>query len=188
MKICSTIIVADLAKSTELAGAQNGAAWTASARTIIDRAAGGLIILDFQGIRLATVSWLREAILTLRRYADAVRTDLLFAATNLAPLVREEFEETLRATGNVFLLLPENGDPKPLLIGVLDPALRETLIAVDGKPEFDATVISRSIPAVGASAANNRLAALEKKGILTSQRRGRLRVYRPVLEGLVYGN
>jgi DNA-binding transcriptional ArsR family regulator len=191
MNIACTIIVQDIAQATELAGATNGAAWFSAARHIVDASPTGLSVIDFQGVRLATVSWMREAVLALRKYAGAMRPDIVFAVANLAPLVREEFDEALRATNNVFLVVHDTTDRTGIgavLLGVLDPALRETLSVVDGKAEFDATLICQSLPTVAPSAANNRLASLEKKGILTSTRRGRTRIYRPILEGLHYGH
>lgn len=75
----------------------------------------------------------------------------------------------------------------PELLGHLDSALYETLVVVGGNTMFDASVVSNSLPHVSLSAANNRLAALESKGVLKSTRRGRSRMYRPVVEGLRYG-
>jgi DNA-binding transcriptional ArsR family regulator len=191
MNVCSTILVTEIAKSTELAGAADGAAWFLAARQQFDGAAAGMHLIDFQGVRLATVSWLREAVLALRKYASVMRPDILLVVANLAPLVREEFEVALEATGNLFIDLGRStgsGFDGAVLMGTLDPALRETLTAVDGKAEFDASLVCRLLGSLAPSAANNRLAALELKGILTSSRRGRTRVYRPLVEDMRYGN
>lgn len=190
MNVRSIIPVAELARSTELAGAADGALWFQAARLHVDTAESGVHAIDFVTIRVATVSWLREGPLALSKYAAAMRPDLLFIAANLSDLVREELEVALQATGNVIVaadLSPELRVSSPLLMGHLDPALSETLRAVEGWTEFDATSLSRSLSGVGPSAANNRLAALETKGILKSERRGRTRVYRLVLEDLQYG-
>lgn len=190
MNVCSTILVCELAHSTDLAGAADGAVWFQVARLRLDTMEPGLHTIDFAKVRLATVSWLREGPLALRKYAAALQPDILFIAANLSDLVREELIVALDATGTVMIaadLSPNLRVHRPILMGRLDPALSETLRVVEGQTEFDASFISRAIPRVGPSAANNRLAALETKGILKSERRGRTRVYRPMLEDLHYG-
>lgn len=191
MNVCGTILVSEIARSSDLAGAADGAAWFQRARSDLDAARPGLYALDFAGVRLATVSWLREGALALCKYAAAMRPDLRLIVANLSQLAREEYEVALDATGSVLIAADlESGSQlrNPVVMGRLDPALRDTLLAVESRPEFDATFVSRAIPGVGLSAANNRLAALEAKGILTSERRGRSRLYRPLLENLRYGN
>lgn len=190
MNVCVNIPVSEIARSTDLAGAADGAAWFQAARPRVDAAPPGLLAIDFAGVRIATVSWLREGVLALCRYAATMRPDLRLVATGLTPLVREELEVALDATGAVLIVAgfePNSPPTQPVVLGRLDTALRDTLRATEGKPEFDATFVSRAIPGVGVSAANNRLAALETKGILISERRGRSRVYRPLLENLRYG-
>jgi DNA-binding transcriptional ArsR family regulator len=190
MNVCSTIRVAESARSIDVAGAADGALWFQVARQRLDTAEPGLHAIDFDTVRLATVSWLREGPLALRKYAEVMRPDIFLIVTNLAEFVREELAVALEATGSVIVTADLSSQLRvrdPLLMGHLDPALRETLRAVEGQTEFDATSVSRLLPRVGPSAASNRLAALETKRILKSERRGRTRVYRPVLEDLHYG-
>jgi len=156
----------------------------------LDSAQPGLHAIDFENVRLATVSWLREAVLALQKYAAAMRPEIVLIVVNLAELVREELAVALEATGNVIVAASVSRDLQvrnPVLMGRLDPALSETLRVVQGQGEFDASFVSRALPHVGLSAANNRLSALEAKGILKSERYGRARVYRPALEDLLYG-
>lgn len=190
MNVCGHISVSEVARSPDLAGAADGAAWFQAARSRLDVARTGIHAIDFAGVRIATVSWLREGVLALCKYAAAMRPDLRFVATGLSQVVREELEVALEATGAVLIAADFGSDfrlTEPVVLGRLDPALRDTLQVVEGQPEFDATYVSRAIPGVGVSAANNRLAALEGKGVLTSERRGRSRLYRPLLENLRYG-
>ena len=191
MNVMSVIPVATLARSADLAGAADGVAWFQVARVRLDTAERGLHAIDFAGIRLATVSWLREGVLALMKYAAAMRPDIVFIVANLGDLVREELAVALEATGTVGVaadLASDNRVRNPVLMGRLDPALNETLRAVRGQKEFDASFVSRALPHVGLSAANNRLAALQTRGILKSERRGRTRVYHPVLENMNYGH
>lgn len=190
MNVCSIIPVTKFAKTTELAGAADGATWFQSARQRLDTAEPGAHAIDFDSVRIATVSWLREGPLALRKYAAAMRRDILLIVANLSQLVCEEIEVALDATGMVMIGAEVASDLevlRPVLMGTLDPALKQTLRAVEGRAEFDASFISRALPGVGLSAANNRLAALEAKGTLKSERRGRNRVYCPVIEDLHYG-
>ncbi len=191
MNICTSISVRKTARSAELAGATDGLAWFQAARQIVDSAPPGFCAIDFAGVRLATVSWLREGALALCRYAAAMRQDVNLVASGLSSTVREELEVALEATGQVLIATgstTESSFQHPVLLGRLDPALGAALAAVEGQFEFDATFVSAAIRGLGASAANNRLAALEAKGILTSERRGRSRLYRPLVENLHYGH
>lgn len=187
MNVCTNISVAELAGSQELAGAANGNSWFRAARHSLDALEPGLHSLDFKEVRLATVSWLRESVLALQKYAEAMQPTTLLIVANLSDLVREELAVALEAVGRVTVTACVSSDLQlhnPVLLGRLDPALSETLRVVLGQREFDATFVSRVLQHVRLSAANNRLAALEGRGILKSQRRGRARVYRPVLEDL----
>ncbi len=191
MKVCSCLPVAILANSTHLAGAADGAAWFKVTRQRLDTADPGLHAIDFVDVRLATVSWLREAVLALQKYSAAFRPDIILVVANLTDLVREELAVALEATSSVIVsadVSPALEAYNPVLMGRLDPALKETLQAVEGQEEFDASFVSRALLRVRPSAANNRLAALETRGILKSERRGRTRVYRPVMEDLSYGH
>lgn len=190
MNICAIISVEAIAGATELAGAKDGSAWYQSVRAHLDTAQSGVLVLDFTRIRIATVSWLREAVVTLIRHATKLRPDVVVVAANVPKLVREELEVALDATSSVLIVahLDSHGElSQPTVLGKLDSALSETLKAVVEYPSFDASVVREALPSVGPSAASNRLAALAAKGLLTSERRGRGRVYRPLLEGLRYG-
>lgn len=190
MNVCTSISLLASTGRSELAGATDGSAWYQDARSLIDGAPAGAFVLDFAGIRIATVSWLREALIALLKYAGTMKPDLVLVAANLSDLVKEELQVALDATGTVMIVAsfsPPAGIVEPGVLGRLDPSLRETLVAVGDEQSFDAPLVCKALPHVGASAANNRLASLEAKNILRSHRSGRSRVYRPVLEGLRYG-
>jgi DNA-binding transcriptional ArsR family regulator len=176
--------------SEELAGATDGQRWLATARQLVESLPAGICVIDFDGVRLATVSWLREAVLGLNRFVRLMRPEVVLVVANLRPLVREEFEVALEATGQVAVAFAasEAAPHEPRLLGRLDPALLETFKAVEGRAQFDASVVVDAVSGVAPSAANNRLAALESKGVLVSERRGRNRIYRFVVEGLRHGN
>jgi len=190
MNICGSISIAGLAGATELGGAADGARWYLQVRPRLEPLTPGVLILDFAGVRLATVSWLREGVIALIREVSTSKRGVIPVAVNVDGLVREEIEIALEATNTVLIAaaMKASGTPShPELLGHLDAALKETLVAVGDNTTFDASVVSKSLPYVSLSAANNRLSALESKGILKSARRGRGRIYSPVLEGLQYG-
>jgi len=190
MKKCHVIRVLADTESDLLAGAASGSEWCRSVRASIESLEYGLVALDFSGVRLATVSWLREGVLSLVEFTRAVRTGVQLVAANLVPAVQEELAIALDASREVLVAVeldPSGQIDRPRVIGRLDPALRDALRVVQDLDEFDAPMLSRAIGGLGLSAANNRLAAIEAKGVLRSERRGRGKVYRPVLEGLHYG-
>lgn len=190
MKICSSIIVKDLTSTTELAGASFGSDWFMKARDHIDSADPGLHVIDFSEIRLATVSWIRESVLALKKYASTMRPDIFLTVANMTSIVQEEFAIALEATSEIMVSVTLSDSltiQDPVLMGSLDAALKETLCVIQGHREFDASLLSRSLTALAPSAANNRLKAIESKGLFKSERRGRTRVYWPILEGLDYG-
>lgn len=191
MKISGYILVSELAGSDHLAGASAGGAWFQDARTRLESGPPGWHAIDFKGVKIATVSWLREAVVALKLFAAVLRPDIDLVAVNLSDLVREELAVALEATNNVMIvsdLIADSVLHQPAVLGRLDFALRETLNAIGQLPESDAPILAKVVPYLGLSAANNRLASLEEKGILTSEKRGRKRVYRPVMENLQYGN
>lgn len=191
MNVQSSVPVRSASDGDVLAGAQDGCNWALRTRAAIDRADSGFHAVDFVGVRLATASWLREAVLGLVTYARATRPDIRLIVSNASPAVLEELQVALEHTKAVLIAAHVPASKRilrPRLIGTLDQALDESLKAVVGRTESDAPFLTRTFPQLGLSAANNRLSALEERGALISERRGRSRVYRPILEGLSYGN
>ena len=81
------------------------------------------VYLDFEGVEVATASFLRETILEFR---DMVRrrTNRYRVVANANPLVAEELAELIEPHGAVLMLcsLDEGGRPhSPMLVGDLEP-------------------------------------------------------------------
>lgn len=174
-----------------LAGALAGLSWFERMVPVFEREVAGLHALDFTDVGLATVSWLREGPVALLTRLGQVGSGVVLVAANAPPLVREEIVVTLDARNCVMLAARVSASlhsTEPELLGTLDPALDQTLKAILATPEFDAKVVVERIAELSLQAANNRLASLEARGVLASERRGRRRVYRQVLEGIRYGN
>jgi ACT domain-containing protein len=147
-----------------------------------------LVLLDFGKVDLATSSFLTEAIFPLRDHLRLRRVPGYVVVANLAERVREEIEELLRRTGDALLTCTVNpaGQVSDVqLCGRLDQKLQETLDLVNRKGETTAVELhaeGRESESVGATAWNNRLAALAEKSLLVEVLYGRTKKYRPVLE------
>lgn len=151
------------------------------------------VFLDFEGIEVATTSFLREAVVTFRAYARQHLANVYPIPANLAVRVKEELALFLRDRGDAMAIcdLPVSGE-KPSgaeVIGQLDGKSLATLKVAIGAGETDAASLATqfSDEGIGITAWNNRLAALALKGLLVEISQGRSKRYRPVLEDLTYG-
>jgi len=68
------------------------------------------------------------------------------------------------------------------VIGELDHTQKLTMDEVFRRGEVDAIMLSQTSNEVGSTAWNNRLAALSGKGLVIEEKKGRIKLYRPVLE------
>jgi hypothetical protein len=147
-----------------------------------------LVLMDFGGVDLATSSFLSEAVLPLRDHLRLRRHPGYVVVANLNDEVREEIEEMLRRSGDALLTCITGADGRIAnihLVGKLDDKLNETFRLVGRKRETTAVQLHeefRTVDAVGATAWNNRLAALAAKSLVVEILQGRTKKYRPVLE------
>jgi hypothetical protein len=145
-----------------------------------------LVVLDFKGVALATSSYLSAVLIPLRDHLRLRRQPGYAIAVNLSEKVREEVDEMLRRSGEVFLTcaMDAGGQISCVeLCGKLDEKLEETLKLVTRKRETTAAQLhEESLDPVGATAWNNRLASLAAKSLVVEILQGRTKRYRPVLE------
>jgi hypothetical protein len=146
-----------------------------------------VIVLDFKGVELATSSFLNEALPPLRDHLRLRRPGGYVVLANLAEKVREELETLLSRMGDAFLTAETTqagAVTKAELVGVLDQKLLDTLELVRSKGETSAVELhsDSADSAIGATAWNNRLAALASKSLIVELPQGRSKKYRPVLE------
>ncbi|MEJ1961764.1 MAG: hypothetical protein WDO56_09530 [Gammaproteobacteria bacterium] len=177
-----------------LASAQLGKkVFGALASEIAASSATTLLYLDFQSVQVATTSFLREAVFTVRNHVRQNLTNIYPVAANLSAEIKEELGLFLRERGDAMATCNVNADEEasdPEVIGQLDGKLLMTLSAVLQANETDATTLVEQFAddeRVGITAWNNRLAALAMKGLLIETIQGRAKRYRPVLENLKYG-
>ena len=147
--------------------------------------------LDFEGVDVATTSFLRDSIVAYRNHARSHWPNIYPVAANLAAVVREDLEVILNARGDAFVVcrLSKNGAASAVeIIGQIDGKQRVALDAVLHLGETDApSVAAHAQEKVAPTAWNNRLGALVAKGILMEVSSGRNKRYRPILEGLKHG-
>lgn len=146
------------------------------------------VFLDFDGVEVATSSFLRESVLGFREATRTRRSNLYPVVSNANPTVKEELTDMLRLRSEAMLScnLSDEGSAREVeLLGSLDPKHRQTLDLVLRLGETDAGTLLRDYgedDAVSRTAWNNRLATLAGLGLLVEVSQGRTKRYKPVLE------
>lgn len=146
------------------------------------------VLLDFSHIDAATGSFLREALLGFRDYCTKTQPDLYPVVANANGVVIDELEFLLNLNGDALLSCELNKQGKVKLsriIGRLNEKQQLTLDAVLEAREADAATLEskyRDSEHIQTTGWNNRLASLVAKGVLMEIKKGRGKVYRPVLE------
>jgi hypothetical protein len=143
--------------------------------------------LDFDGIEVATASFLREAVIGFRDYARLSLQNVYPVAANLSLSVREELEFFVRARGDAIWscdLDANDAVSKAQVIGELDPVQQATFDAVTqigavSAPELASRFTDNNI---GPTAWNNRLSGLAAKGLVVERRQGKSKSFSPLLE------
>lgn len=147
-----------------------------------------VLFLDFSRIASATVSFLREGPLAYRRLLRRERSHIYPVFANLTPPVVDSLDQFLSAGGDAVLQceIADMQIPRNVrLLGRLDPKQDLTFAAVRELGEVTAARLAAKnseLDGVGVTAWNNRLAALNAKGLVMEFRRGRGKTYRLTLE------
>ena len=146
------------------------------------------VFLDFEGVSVATASFLRETVLAFRDAVRRRRSNFYPVVANASDLVGDELRILVEQHGDALMLcsLDRRGEPKePRLIGDLDPKQRITFNLVCERGETDAAELMREHGKsekreVGQTAWNNRLAALAGLGLIVEMSQCRAKRYRPL--------
>ncbi len=151
-----------------------------------------VVALDFEGIELATASFLRESVLGFRDYCRSAHSAIYPIVANANEQVLEELDALLaeRADSMVSCIASGENFTGARVLGRLDPKLRRTLEAIIEAGEADAGELKEAFAKtedIGTTGWNNRLAALAAKGVIMEIKFGRGKRYRPVVEGLSSG-
>lgn len=177
-----------LANTEVAAGAQAGRrVFVALVAAVSEPTEPQPVFLDFDGIEAATGSFLRECVFAFRDHCRHAMANAYPVMANAVPVVVEElaFYAKSQADAVWHCELPAQGSASAArLIGRenLEAGQQEALRWVEQLPEATAPAITQqSGQAVGATAWNNRLSALAAKGLIMEQRRGKTKIFRPVL-------
>jgi hypothetical protein len=171
---------------------------------------GSRVVFDFEGIEMATASYLKASVLWAmtcgRMHAGIIDPEELrqLDATHFRPLsifplvaganteVETELQEIFGGRGLACVVANE-WTPKSVLsgrvVGKLEPTGAKTLKAIKGLPEFTAYDLQDRFPkeGVNATAWNNRLVELYRLRLLRRRKQGKFWKYQPVADHLIYG-
>lgn len=145
------------------------------------------LFLDFAGIDVATSSYLRAGVIGFRDYCRTAGLRFYPVVANAVRDVLDDFAIVLEQLGDGFLICDLDKREKPVnarVLGRLEGKQQITLDAVISLGETDAARLAEAFKdeRIGVTGWNNRLAALVARGLLMETRKGRGKVYRPVLE------
>lgn len=158
-------------------------------RTVQEPTTPAPVFLDFQGVSVATASFLRE---TVFRYRDDVRkrrSNLYPVLANINQPILDELNVLTAAENDAVMVcdLNQHGHPsKAKVVGRLDPKQRITFDLVSERGEADAGELMEAFgdqgeKRVGQTAWNNRLSSLATLGLIVELNQGRSKRYRPLL-------
>lgn len=145
-----------------------------------------IVLLDFEGVESATVSFLREGPLAYRKHLRRGSSSNLYPVfANLSEAVADSLNDFLIASPDAVFACeigPDESVTNPRLLGQLEPMQRLTFDAVLSSEGVTATDLAREAgdgdKPVKITAWNNRLAALAQKGVLIETKEGRRKTYR----------
>lgn len=180
-----------------LAGAVNGKiAFAEMIKSIPETATGPQpLFLDFGSIDVATASYLRESVFTLKAYLRSKGSPYYPVIANANADVWDELSVIANAKNDVIVTCDLTDDDiatRVELIGDLDPKQKMTFELVLKFNEVDANLLMEKFgvaeKTTSTTAWNNRLAGLASRGIIREYTRGRSKFYRPLLPEGAYGN
>jgi hypothetical protein len=181
------INISRLTRSKILAGSSSGRRICNVLFDLAKSNKGGLFVINFIGIEVATSSFLREGIVEFRRLARREIPESYPVLSHLAADVEEELVALLNQMSEAFWVfeLSKDAVKKHRLIGRIDPKLKEALDLIESGHGYDAATLwktTSSTESVGVTAWNNRLASLSKQGLVFESRVGKQKYFHPLYE------
>jgi hypothetical protein len=146
------------------------------------------IFLNFKGVDVATSSFLRAGILAFRDHCVRMGLNLFPVLANINNDIADDLKVMLEQRGDAFVVCDMDDDERVSsirVVGSLDEKQRLTLEAVIQEGETDAASLKEKhedTEKIGTTGWNNRLTSLAEKGLVMEVRRGRGKLYRPILE------
>jgi hypothetical protein len=145
------------------------------------------VLMDFSGIKVATASFLRESVIGFRNYCTNTERNLYPVLANANELILEELEFLLKLHGDALISCETASNSKvqsTRILGHLNEKEKLTFDAICAVGEVDAALLASKFDktdAIKITGWNNRLAALVNKGVVMEIRKGRSKLYRPLL-------
>lgn len=193
MKPSLIINIRDLYGEPTLAGSINGASFfpkmlEATAHT----PRNSVVALDLKRVSLVTASFFRTAFKAFRDHAHSMASIYpVIANANAAILEEATFFVESAGDALVFATLTKTERlVSPFVLGKLDAKQEKTLTALVELGEADARQLLENYPEkppISSAAWSNRLASLAAKGIVVERLEGRIKKYRPIIEGITHG-
>lgn len=185
------ILIRDLTGDAVCAGAQTGREIFGRllALTVAEPIDPEPVFLDFAGVTVATVSFLRESVLAFREFVRGRKSNYYPVIANVNAAVSEEMEVILLLRGEAFLCCDLESDRivhNVTLLGRLEGKQQRAFQLVTERGETDATELQLEFGAaegIQQTAWNNRLSGLAAAGIVVEVSRGRAKRYRSLLKG-----
>lgn len=149
--------------------------------------APALAYLDFAGVDIATGSFLREAVLGFRDFSRNAIGTLYPVLANANAVIEDELSVYLKGRNDAIWSCSLDNDmtvTNQHILGELDSTQIATLSLVSKYQPTSAPELTRMRPTegIGATAWNNRLAALAAKGLLMELKEGKTKMFTPVME------
>ncbi len=147
---------------------------------------GGVVILDFRGVKLISGSWINAMIVPFLHWASNDEA-------NVFPIIRNMGSESLddlaivAGLANQCYLITNDGHLPPDyvdIIGRIETGQRDTLHFVQSHPDgiTGARMAREADGKIGATAWNNRLRDLYTKRLIRCEKNGREHVYFPIVK------
>ena len=145
-----------------------------------------ILVIDFKGVDIATASFLRECVFSLKDLMRAHNSDWYPVLANTCSEIEDELSILTRVRRDAIVLCNYDEDGKVSnrrLFGHLDSMHKRTFDLVAEKGEADAVSLARAYgdeeQLLNPTAWNNRLKTLAERGLLMEFTRGRAKTYRP---------
>ncbi|RNJ61715.1 MAG: hypothetical protein EDM03_15195 [Porphyrobacter sp. IPPAS B-1204] len=148
-----------------------------------------LAFLDFAEVDIATGSFLREAVMGFRDFCRNAAGMIYPVVANANATIEEELATYLRGRNDAVwaCTLGANGTTTdPHILGELDSGQMSTIQLIAAHHPISAPDLAKLRPddKIGTTAWNNRLATLSAKGMLKEVRRGKTKLFSPVMEAI----
>ena len=146
-------------------------------------------LLDFDRVDIATGSFLREAVMGYRDFCRNAASTIYPVVANANAIIEEELSTYLRGRSDAIWACSidvEGRAADPRILGELDTTQMNTIQLIEKHYPISAPELAKLHRGenIGPTGWNNRLATLAAKGMLKEWKRGKTKLFSPVLEAV----